>query len=481
MSLAPDSFYAQWRLKNGAIPFLRENQETPPEHLLQSIWQHQRLLRNQLVTLDGQPVRILHPGFLNRAGGPDFSAAVIRIGDAPPCSGDVEVDIHANGWRAHSHDRNPNFRNVILHVIWDGEKPAPNSPATVAISKKLDSPIGQLSLWLNSESPENFPERLRGKCCSPLRELSAEKLSALLLDAAQIRFRAKAAQFQARARLVGWEQSLWEGLFRALGYKNNSWPMQSLAEQRERWMSPRLSAFDLQARLFGVSGLLPSELTRAQLSADGYLRRLWDRWWREREEFSECLLPRSVWRFSGQRPANHPQRRLALAAHWLTKDRLVNALERWCAASLDDEFLSSSLLEILQVKNDEFWFWHWTMKSARLKKAQPLIGAARVTDLAVNVILPWLWIRCVEGKNEKLQNRVEHRFNVWPAAEDNSVLRLARERLLGNSSPRSLKTAAAQQGLIQIVRDFCDHSNSICENCGFPGLARSWNSVETAK
>jgi hypothetical protein len=297
LSLASNNFYAQWRLKNGAGSFLNENHETPPEHLLQSIWHHQRLLRNQHVTLDGQPVRVLHPGFLNRSGGPDFSGAVVRIGDAPPRSGDVEVDIYANGWRAHAHDRNPNFKKVILHVIWEGDKPAADSPATIAISKKLDSPIGQLSLWLNSESSENFPEQLRGKCCSPLRELSGEKLSALLLEAAQIRFRAKAAQFQARARQAGWEQSLWEGLFRALGYKNNSWPMQCVAEQREHWMSPHVSAFDLQARLFGVSGLLPSELTRAQSSADGYLRRVWDQWWREREEFSECLLPREpVWK-----------------------------------------------------------------------------------------------------------------------------------------------------------------------------------------
>ena len=52
-----------------------------------------------------------------------------------------------------------------------------------------------------------------------------------------------------------------------------------------------------------------------------------------------------------------------------------------------------SLHEIFQVERDEFWSWHWTFKSARLAKPQPMLGAARVTDLAVNVVLPWLWIR----------------------------------------------------------------------------------------
>jgi len=107
---------------------------------------------------------------------------------------------------------------------------------------------------------------------------------------------------------------------------------------------------------------------------------------------------------------------------------------------------------------------------------QPLLGASRVTDLAVNVILPWLWIRAFEGKNTGLQRELENRFCEWPVAEDNSVLRLARQRLLGNAARRALRTAAEQQGLMQIVRDFCDHSNAICENCRFPELVKDWRS-----
>jgi hypothetical protein len=76
----------------------------------------------------------------------------------------------------------------------------------------------------------------------------------------------------------------------------------------------------------------------------------------------------------------------------------------------------------------------------------------------------------MEGKNLALQNSIQHRFDVWPAAEDNSVLRLGRQRLLGGRSKHSLKTAAEQQGLIQITRDFCDHSNAVCDNCRFPEL-----------
>ena len=114
-----------------------------------------------------------------------------------------------------------------------------------------------------------------------------------------------------------------------------------------------------------------------------------------------------------------------------------------------------------------------TLRSARLARPQPMLGAARVTDLAVNVILPWLWMRAVEGKNEALQKVAEHRYFTWPAAGDSSVLRLARQRLLGGAKSGVLPGAAAQQGLLQILRDFCDHSNALCEQCRFPELARA--------
>lgn len=486
----PENFYAQSR-RQGGVSVLREDKSSPPENLLQAVWQHQRILRDQLQTLDGRTVRILHPGFLSREGGPDFRGAVVQFGVEKPTTGDVEVDIETGGWRAHGHDRNKNFEKVILRVIWKGEprtgsvlrvksaenaELAPGAPPAVALQGKLDAPLAELSFWLSSEEAESLPEELRGKCSAPLGELSPETLRALLLQAALIRFRGKAAQFQARARHAGWEQALWEGVFRALGYKNNIWPMQCLAENRIRWSASRSSPLALQARLLGVAGLLPAELTRAQASADGYLRSVWDHWWREREEFSDCMLPRDVWRFHGQRPANHPQRRLALAAHWATADNLPAKLERWCAKKFVDGEMEAALLEILQIEPDAFWSWHWTIRSPRLKKAQPLLGASRVTDLAVNVILPWLWIRAFEGKNEELQREMETRFNSWPAAEDNSVLKLARQRLLGNAPRRSLRTAAEQQGLIQIVRDFCDHSNAICESCRFPELVKNWRS-----
>ena len=474
MSDIQDSFYARWRVQSGVVSILHEDTESPPERLLQAIWLHQRLLRDQLRTLGGEPVRILHPGFHNLEGGPDFRRAIVQIGDSPPREGDIEVDLRPNGWRAHGHDINPAFKEVVLHVVWDGEGPMPGGLPRLQMRDFLDAPLGELSLWLNWESTRVFPEQLRGKCCAPLKNLSAEERMELLHEAARVRLSSKGALFEARARQVGWEQSLWEGLFRALGYKHNVWPMQRLGELRTRWQPGCTEPGPLQARLLGLSGLLPAELTRTRIGADRYVRGVWDQWWRERNEFSDVILPRSVWRLHGLRPANHPQRRLALAAGWSLLESLPAKLEAWCAEELPKHQMCSSLLKVLQVAGDEFWSWHWTLQSARLGKEQPLLGPTRLADLAVNVVIPWLWIRAVEGKNQQVRRRLDLRYFQWPVAEDNSLLRLARERLLGQNDRRMLPTASAQQGLIQIVRDFCEHSNAVCDGCRLPELVRDF-------
>jgi hypothetical protein len=472
--MLPVNFYAGWRARTGPGQRLHEEHEPfPPEQLLQIIWQRQRLHRDRLMTLDGRRLRVLHPGFKNHEAGPDFHGAMVQLDGEPPRTGDVEVDLRSSGWKSHGHDRNPAFKNVILHVIWEGDRAASEIPA-LPLKDRLDAPLAELGAWLGRDSLKTLPEDLRGKCSGPLRDLPPEKFTKLLHHAAEVRWQGRAAQFQARARQAGWEQALWEGLFRALGYKQNVWPMHSLAESRPQWLPQPCAPAACQARMLGVGGLLPAELSRAQTGADAYVRRVWDQWWREREQFGDCTLPRQLWRFNNLRPANHPQRRLALAAHWLAWGDLPAKLEKWFTATLPDATLAESLLEVLQVERDDFWSWHWTFRSARMTRPQPMLGAARLTDLAVNVILPWLWLRAVEGRNEELQRVAEHRYYHWPAAEDNSVLRLARQRLLGGAKASALKSAAAQQGLLQILRDFCDRSNALCEHCEFPDLVRSW-------
>ncbi|HUR44937.1 MAG TPA: DUF2851 family protein [Candidatus Saccharimonadales bacterium] len=468
------NFYAHWRLRNGWISSLHED-SVPPEKLLQVVWFHQRLLRDGLRTTDGKPLRVLHPGFWNQEAGPDFRKAVLQFGDETPRSGDVEIDLAPSGWRGHGHEKNPNYKNVLLHVVWEGVESRPPLP-TLILKPVLDAPLTELATWLTSEASGAYPEGLAGQCSAPLREIPQERLLDLLRQAGLVRLYGKASQMHARAKQAGWDQALWEGLFRGLGYKHNIWPMQRLAELKPRLLPDKRipGLLETQARLLGAAGLLPKDLTRVQERTDQYLKSLWDCWWRERELFADCEIPRELWHFGGIRPANHPERRLAAGAHWLVAKDIPARLQSWCLATASVSDSTHQLSKILHQEDDQFWCWHWTLRGKPLSKPQPLVGSSRITDLAVNVILPWVWARSREGKNEALTEKIELRYLEWPASEDNAILKLARKRLLGSASEKMFSTAAIQQGLLQIIRDFCEHSDALCSNCRFPELVKQW-------
>jgi hypothetical protein len=102
------------------------------------------------------------------------------------------------------------------------------------------------------------------------------------------------------------------------------------------------------------------------------------------------------------------------------------------------------------------------------------LGIARTNDIAVNAILPWLFARAVAGKNNFSRRKASKIWFECPKLEDNTILRQARARLLGNAPTGILKSAAHQQGLLQIVGDYCNCSDAICRNCKFPDLVEKW-------
>jgi len=466
----PDNFYEEWRERGVATELLHDVEPIPPERLLQQIWLHQRLRREGLVTTDGRPVRILHPGFWNHESGPDFQKAIIQFGTDTPQVGAVEIDLSSSLWKGHGHEGNPRYGEVVLHVIWEGAS-KPTGRPTLIMKPALDAPLGELALWFAAEGLPK-PHAIIGQCSAPLQNLGVAALNELLRQAAQVRLHRKATQLQARARDAGWEQTLWEFTLAALGYKHNHWPMRRLGELTPWALAGSADSVILEARLLGLGNLLPRETKAGSDSL--HLRRLWDAWWREADAASPLVLPRASWCMAGIRPANQPARRLALGAGWLADGQLMARLEDWLLRSVPVSALAESLEEVLAISAHEFWEFHWTLRSPRFATPQPLLGSARATDLAVNVFLPWLWMRAVTGQNASMRRVAEERYFAWPSGQDNSTLKLGRQRLMGHTSSKIFHTAAAQQGLLQITRDFCDHSNALCQNCHFPELVKVW-------
>ncbi|MBT8178595.1 MAG: DUF2851 family protein, partial [Eudoraea sp.] len=91
------------------------------EQLLHYIWQWRKLPLNGLQLTSGEAIRIQAPGMPNRFSGPDFLNAQIEIGSTT-WVGHVELHRNSSLWYAHDHQDDPNYQNVILHVVWEHDK-----------------------------------------------------------------------------------------------------------------------------------------------------------------------------------------------------------------------------------------------------------------------------------------------------------------------------------------------------------------------
>jgi hypothetical protein len=173
------------------------------------------------------------------------------------------------------------------------------------------------------------------------------------------------------------------------------------------------------------------------------------------------VLAKKIWRLSGARPLNHPQRRVAALAQiaWKWKAFLK---------SLGEASLSSTTDFFRQLEHP-FWSLHYTLTSDKAPKPMALVGDSRVADILANVVLPFL---LSQGKD------VWAAFSKLPAELSNRRLETGATRLFGDDPRRShfLKSVAHQQGLLQIYEDFCLQDNSDCAQCPFPEQMQKWKS-----
>ena len=94
---------------------------TIPEDLLQFIWRLRLYHTDQLKTVNGESIQVLHVGEHNDNAGPDFLFSKIRIG-SELWTGNVEIHVRSSDWFLHGHQKDAKYANVILHVVWDHDQ-----------------------------------------------------------------------------------------------------------------------------------------------------------------------------------------------------------------------------------------------------------------------------------------------------------------------------------------------------------------------
>jgi len=408
-------------------------------------------------TLTGEDVEIVQFGFWNHEAGPDFQDAAIRVAGGPVMKGAIEIDLLDRNWELHGHATNPAFDNAILHIFL--ERSGLEFFARTSVHRNV--PQVQLDLSaLGAVGSGVVPLAYAGRCVAPLRNLAAERITVILDGAAKFRLQQKANRLRQRIEAHGREEVLFQAIAEALGYKHNRLPF-TLLTQRLPLSFLRKHREDSEALLFGVAGFLDApDVDAMRKPTRTYLRSLWDRWWKYREQFSRLVLPPKLWKTSGARPMNHPHRRLGALVSLVRQWKTVSSLSTNCnAAAAWTSFLTSL--------GHHFWNCHYTLAAESTKISAALIGGTRAAEILANVIYP---LAVNDG------HEVWDDYKTLRAELSNQAARIAAARLFAGD-PRQrefLRTLTGQQGLLQVYEDFCLRDLSDCASCPLPEQLRRW-------
>jgi hypothetical protein len=428
----------------------------PPELELQALWFAGAFGRD-FRDASGNTVRIVQFGEWNRSAGPDFLQAAVEIGGELR-EGAVELDLRPSDWEAHGHGADPAFEDTVLHVVFGDGGPESFTrtlghrevPRVVISPDLLEDALQQP----RSETAIAKP----GRCVHPLASMPPVAVAALLREAAEHRAARKAARFLRIADAHGRDTALYQAVAETLGYRANALAMRLLS-QRMPLAALREDPEHTEALLFGAAGFLAPDLhEKAPPDTREHLRTLWETWWKARGKWESAhAIP---WKMGGQRPANHPHRRVAALA------AVVREWPKFRKLATSRPLDADALVKFLSKLDDPFWTKRYTLASAATAQPLALFGKAQVIELLANHLFP---LALHEGES------FDHYLKLAAGARNEKVRRCA-IRLFGSEDAAAtwLKKAAHHQALLQVYRDFCLEDASDCADCPFPDQLGQW-------
>ena len=435
------------------------NDKLPSELELQALWFSGAFGRD-FKTTTGKSVRIVQFGEWNRGAGPDFIQAAVEI-DGELRTGPLELDPSALDWEGHGHAENQAFREVVLHVVFQADarriftrtSDHREIPQVVIPEIRLTDALSRPQCQVAIAHP--------GRCVAPLKGMPVGAVERLLGEAAIFRAQSKAGRWLRTADAHGRDAALFQATAETLGYRGNALAMRLLA-QRTPLTLLKAEGEATDSLLFGTAGFLSAERHElAPQDTKDYLRTLWDTWWKIRARFETAEDRQIPWKTSGQRPANHPHRRVAALG------ALIRVWPQYRKLALARPFQVKPLVDFLQSLEHEFWTYRHTLESAASPRRVALFGKSQALELVANHLAPLAMHEDGMTYNSyyKLRN----------SAANEKVKRCAL-RLFGSqkASQPWVRRVCYHQALLQVYQDFCLEDSSDCVNCPFPEQLAQW-------
>jgi hypothetical protein len=412
------------------------------EDYLHYIWLHKKFKALNLQTTRGEPVEIISSGSHNLDSGPDFFNAQIRIG-GQLWAGNVEIHVKAGDWFVHGHEKDSNYDNVILHVVWEQDTEVFRKDKTIiptlvlkpllpkGVMKRFDRFFSKDRRWINCEKDFGNVEDLRlwnwlERLYFERLEQKSDDIKALLETSAN-----------------DWEAVLFKMLAKNFGLKvngaaflslSNSFDFSVVRKQRSKLLS-------LEALFFGPVGLLNTDFQ------DAYLMDLRSEYAFLSQKFGLSCTGVPPAQFFRLRPSNFPTLRLSqLAGLYHRRPHLFSEV-------INTECIQA-LYSLFSVSASAFWDDHYTFgkSSGRRKKA---LSRSFINLVIINTILP-IKFAFAKFQGRQIAESIQEIIGQIPS-ERNSIVNKF------NTLRPVASTALQSQALLQLKNNYCDKNK--CLQC----------------
>lgn len=410
------------------------------EKLLQYLWNYKVFTHFDFRDIEGNPVEILDFGKWNSDSGPDFLTAKIKINNII-LAGHVELHVKASDWIFHNHSYDPNYQNIILHVVYQNDMEIDELKNKNVPTLELKSYIDKNILWkyekLSSGSQFIACENIFNPDKIPLHFHEENILKKL--NEKSIELEKNLERFK-----NNFEAVLFHSLAYSFGLKVNADIFRQIAESIDFTiiLKIRQNKTQLEALLFGVSGWLEDPKDESM--------KIWKRefdFLKTKFNISDLkLYPK----FLRLRPPNFPTIRLAQLADLYHQHQ--NLFSRIIHVKSTEE-----LFDLFKnTKASEYWNNHFNFGKISSVDQPKVVSRDFIELVILNTILPLKYTYHKYHKEEITGDLLAIYKNLPP--EKNSIV----ESWKAFKAP--IRTSLESQSFIYHFNHFCLQKN--CLHCG---------------
>ena len=412
------------------------------ENFLHYLWKHKIFAINKLQTSKNENLQIIRSGEHNLNSGPDFFNAKIRIGQQL-WAGNIEIHVKASDWYLHHHEKDNNYDNVILHVVWVNDLEVyhkNNSPiATLElktfVSKdvvyKYKTLFFKKSKWINCEKSIATIDRF----------ILKNWLEVLYIE--RIKQKSKLINELLNKSSNDWEEVLFVLLAKNFGLKINGDSFMNLAMSIDFKIirKEQNSLINIEALLFGQAGFLNEN------KEETYYKNLKNEYKYLRSKYNIEPLFNGQFQFFRLRPNNFPTVRLAqLSMLYYSRRNLFSKILK--SIELEDFY------DIFRINTSSYWKEHYNFNSQSTNRPKVLTKQF-INLILINTIVP---LRFVYNKHiGKVENEDIFSLSKQIEVEKNSILEnytVVMNSLTENNF--KIKNAMQSQAFLQLKTGYCD-------------------------